>query len=118
MFSTQQKREIADGEHDPVALQECAEDRDCACAALAQPEPVEPSDEKLKRVSLGAGDRVLVKDQTNKTHNGIYEIPYFLDGTEEEPMMIALRAAARWGRPRSSAQHHSITADLVEPTET
>jgi hypothetical protein len=29
---------VCDGEHDPVALQECAEDRDRARAALAQPE--------------------------------------------------------------------------------
>lgn len=38
---------VCDGEHDPVALRECAEDRDRARAALSQPEAVGPTDEEL-----------------------------------------------------------------------
>ena len=57
-----------------------------ARAALAQPEPVEPSDEALIAAAKAAVD----------TYPRVSELPYFLDpdATEYEPMLLALRAAA------------------------
>jgi hypothetical protein len=57
-------------------------------AALAQPEPVAPTDEELMAAARKAVD----------TYPRVSELPYFLseDSCEYEPMLLALRAAARW----------------------
>ena len=62
-----------------------------ARAALAQPEPVGPTDDALMAAARAAVD----------TYPRASELPYFMDpaATEYEPMLLALRAAAAMGRP-------------------
>jgi hypothetical protein len=65
-----------------------------ARAALAQPEPVAPTDEELMAAARKAVD----------TYPRGSELPYFLseDSCEYEPMLLALRAAARWSMPTNN----------------
>jgi len=62
-----------------------------ADAALAQPEPQGPTDEALMAAARDAVD----------AYPRCSELPYFMspDSDEYEPLLLALRAAARWGRP-------------------
>jgi hypothetical protein len=64
-----------------------------ARAALAQPEPA-PTDEELITAARKAVD----------TYSRVSELPYFLseDSCEYEPMLLALRAAARWSMPTNN----------------
>ena len=65
-----------------------------ARAALAQPEPVVPTDEELMAAARKAVD----------TYSRVSELPYFLneDSCEYEPMLLALRAVARWSMPTNN----------------
>lgn len=64
-----------------------------ANAALAQPEPA-PTDEELMAAARKAVD----------AYPRGSELPYFLseDSCEYEPMLLALRAAARWSMPTNN----------------
>ena len=64
-----------------------------ARAALAQPEPA-PMDDELVAAARKAVD----------TYPRVSELPYFLseDSFEYEPMLLALRAAARWSMPTNN----------------
>ena len=59
-----------------------------------QPELVAPTDEELMAAARKAVD----------TYPRGSELPYFLneDSSEYEPMLLALRAAARWGTPANT----------------
>ena len=65
-----------------------------ARTALAQPEPVAPTDEELITAARKAVD----------TYPRVSELHYFLseDSCEYEPMLLALRAAARWSMPTNN----------------
>jgi hypothetical protein len=78
---------LADYEQNRFRVELAAEAR----AALAQHEPVEPTDEELIAAARKAVD----------TYPRGSELPYFLyeDSSEYEPMLLALRAAARWSTP-------------------
>jgi hypothetical protein len=56
-----------------------------------QPEPQGPTDEALMAAARDAVD----------AYPRCSELPYFMspDSAEYEPLLLALRAAARWGRP-------------------
>jgi len=72
----------------PIAIEPrgCPTPGACSCV-----EPVAPTDEKLMAAARKAVD----------TYPRGSELPYFLyeDSSEYEPMLLALRAAARWGTP-------------------
>jgi hypothetical protein len=63
-------------------------------ALVAEPEPVAPTDEELMAAARKAVD----------TYPRVSELPYFLseDSCEYEPMLLALRAAARWSMPTNN----------------
>ena len=60
----------------------------------SQPEPAAPTDEELMAAARKAVD----------TYPRVSELPYFLseDSSEYEPMLLALRAAARWSMPTNN----------------
>ena len=74
------------------------------CERFAKPVPEGPSDDNLKNAV-----REALKDYKYST-----EIPYFLDGTEEEPMMIALRAVCSLGHHAAPLPTEDEMNDLAD----